>query len=374
MRFVITLLLLIALAGAGYYIYGHFAGPGGPGGPPGGAAPVSVAEVVVRNVRQWSEFSGRLVAVNQADIRPQVAGTITQVAFKNGALVKKGELLFVIDPRPYEAAMQSASARANLANAELQRAESLLKDKAIAQKDYDQRKNDAEVAKADLATAALNLDYTRVKSPIAGRVGRAELTVGNLVNVGEPMLTTVVSNTPIYADFEIDDKTYLQYASTGNTHDIPVQLELDGSVITKEGRVESFDNRLNTASGTLRVRSVFDNADGTLVPGLFARIKLGTAGEKSSILITDRAIGTDQNKKFVYVVAEDGMTSYREIKLGAMADGLRVVNEGLQAGEKIVVNGLQRVRPGTPVVPEMVPMEGQVSGAGNQVSEEKETP
>lgn len=376
------ILFLVILAGVGYLGYMRFVVPGMmmPGGP-GGAVPVSVAEVIERDVLQWHEFSGRLVAVDQAEIRPQVSGIVESVHFEDGAQVNKGDLLFVIDPRPFEAALQAANARFVLADSELARASALLKDKAISQRDYDQRKNAAAVARADLLTAKLNLDYTKIKAPIAGKVSRAEVTVGNLVEAGmnAPLLTTVVANNNMYADFEIDEATYLKYAhggATGKDAQIPVVMELESaSLPPREGRVESFDNRLNPASGTLRVRAVFDNTDGLLVPGLFARIKLGSAGMQKAVLITDRAIGTDQNKKFVLVVGADGKAEHREVKLGSRADGLRIVNEGLKPGEKIVVSGLQRVMmPGQPVTPETVPMEEKAPAAGTSAAPPPEAP
>lgn len=360
------IIILAAVAGVAYIAYGKFM-PQGPGGwGMDGAAPVSVAEVLERNVQQWHEFSGRLVAVDQVDIRPRVSGTIDAIHFKNGAQVNAGDMLFTIDPKPYEAALAAASARASLAEAELRRAQKLLAEKAIPQREYDQRKNDAAIARADLTTATLNLQYTKITSPISGKVGRAEITQGNLVESGggAPVLTTVVSNSPIYADFEVDEATYLEYIrATGAAMDsskMPVAMALAGDTdFPHQGSIESFDNKLNNMSGTIRVRASFPNNEGKLVPGLFARIRLGDAGDSKALLITDRAIGTDQNKKFVLVVGAENKVEYREVKLGNLADGLRIVSDGLKPGEKIVVNGLQRARPGMPVVPEMVPMDAK---------------
>lgn len=363
-----NLAILAVLAGGGYYAYTTFMPQGGGWGP-GGPPPVSVAEVVNRKVRQWHEFSGRLVAVNQVEVRPRVSGIIEKVHFEDGAIVNKDDVLFTIDPRPYETVYKSANARAVLAESELRRAQRLLAGKAIPQHEYDQRKNDAEVARAELASAKLNLEYATVRAPISGRVSRAEITVGNLVEGGgnAPVLTTVVTNTPIYADFEIDEATFLTYAQAGVTghnavSQIPVTMALTGaSESAHTGHIESFDNRLNTTSGTIRVRAVFDNPNNVLVPGLFARIRLGGPKEEDALLITDRAIGTDQSKKYVYVVEAENKVAYREIKLGALAeDGLRIITEGLKPGDKIVVNGTQRVMmPGQPVMPEMVPMDAK---------------
>lgn len=339
-----------------------------------GAAPVSVAQVMARRVQSWKSFSGRLVAVDRAEVRPQVSGIIQSVHFTNGAQVKKGDLLFTIDPRPFmaevgraEGALASAEAEHTLASKEMERAEGLIQNKVIPQREYERRQNALRVAKASLQSAKaamqvakLNLAYTKVTAPISGMVSRAEITAGNLVeiNTGAPLLTTVVANSPIYADFEMDETTFLTYAQRAEVDDdaIPVRLELSNGGI-KTGFIESFDNHLDSATGTIRARAVFENADGTLVPGLFARITVGGASDIDAILITDRAVGTDQNKKFVLVVGDDNIVAYREVKLGGMADKLRIVTEGLKAGEKIVVNGLQRARPGTPVIPEVVPMD-----------------
>lgn len=360
-----SIVIAIIIAILGYYAYGRFFGNGGGYGQMGGAPPVSIAEVIERDVRQWNEFSGKLVAIDQVEVRPRVSGTIESIHFANGAMVNKGDLLFVIDPRPYEAAFQSANALWILADADLKRAKSLLESKSIPQRDYDQRRNAAEVAKANYIKAKLDLEYTAIKSPITGRASRAEITVGNLVEAGtgqSPLLTTIVSSSPIYADFEIDEATFLKYASAGVTNNkeaatIPVTLALDG--LPREGHVESFDNRVNNTSGTVRVRAIFNNADGALVAGLFARVKIASPASTKSLLITDRAIGTDQNKKFVLVVGTENKAEHRDIKLGGVADGLRVVEEGLKAGDKIIVSGLQRVMmPNQPVTPEIVPMDG----------------
>ncbi len=384
---------VIVVAGVGY-AYTRLTphkGPGGPpdmaamGGMPGGGPPVSVAEVMEREVQIWDEFSGRLVAVDQAEIRPRVSGTIESTHFQDGTVVNKGNLLFTIDQRPFQAeldraqaALASAQAQAALARSDFDRAERLFKEKAIAQRDYDQRRNDRNVAEANLksaqaavVTAQLNLDYTLIRAPIAGRVSRPEITVGNLVEAGPnaPVLTRVISSAPIYADFEIAEDKYIRYAQAGvgnsTKAEIPVTLGLATETNTPHtGRIQSFDNQLNIASGTIRARAIFDNADGVLVPGLFARIRLGGTAAQKAVLITDRAVGTDQDKRFVYVIDEKGAAQYREVSLGVLADGLRIVTSGLKPGEKIIVNGLQRVQPGAPVTPEMVPMDPSAAFAG----------
>lgn len=376
------LFLIVIIAGAGYFLTQESpeqVNPAAGGGEPP-APPVGVAEVVQRHVQEWREFSGRLAAVNTVEIRPRVAGTITAVHFKNGAVVKQGDPLFTIDPRPYEAALKAAEARAAFAQSEFKRSERLRKDNAVPQQEFEEKKNEAEVAEAELATAKLNIEYTNVSAPIAGRVGRAEITEGNLVGVGMPVLTTLVANSPIYADFEVDETTYLHYAKQagGVSADarIPVKMGLaseDGT--PHEGYIESFDNQLNPATGTIRVRALFENADNTLVPGLFARISLGSAGDRQSILITDRAIGTDQNRKFVLVVKPDNSTEHREVTLGGLAEGLRIVEDGLAAGEKIVVTGLQRVMmPGQKVTPEITSMDAPAEPGANPATPQAEAP
>jgi multidrug efflux system membrane fusion protein len=338
------------------------------GGMMGGAAPVSVAEVISRKVQMWSEFSGRLVAVDSSEIRARVSGTVERIHFTEGQWVKKGQPLFVIDQRPYAAALQAAQARASLAEAEYARARRLISDKAIPQREFDQRKSEVEAARAELTKAKLDVDYSVVKSPISGRVGRAEITVGNLIDAGgnAPILTTVVANKPIYADFEIDEQSYLRYiqaagATPEKLKNIAVNLTLSGvDAAAYQGRVQSFDNKLDTNSGTLRVRAIFDNKDGSLIPGLFASVRLGSVEDVDSILITDRAIKTDQSVKYVWVVGEDNKVSYRPVTLGGMVDGLRVITEGLKAGEKIVVNGTQRIMmPDQPITPQMVAMDAK---------------
>jgi len=350
-------------------------------GPPGGPMPVGVAEVIERNVTQWSEYAGRLVPVDQAQVRPQVSGVIQSVLFKDGDLVKKGDPLFSIDPRPYEAALAAATARAGFAEAEFKRALELIKDKALPQREFDQRKSEAASARAELINAKLNLEYTQVKAPISGRAGRAEVTAGNLVASGPntPLLTTIVASDRLYADFEIDEARFVPYTQAGisgshNVEMVPVMMALTGeNDFTHAGKVESFDNSINVASGTIRVRAVFDNTENTLVAGMFARIRLGSPGVTKAILITDRAIGTDQSKKFVIVVHDDNKTEHRDVTLGDTADGLRIVTSGLKPGEKIVVSGLQRIMmPGQEVKPEIVPMED--SGFGIQDSGKKDVP
>ncbi|WP_018608055.1 efflux RND transporter periplasmic adaptor subunit [Uliginosibacterium gangwonense] len=336
------------------------------------AVTVDVAEVHQRNVTEWKQYSGHLEAVEHVDVRPQVSGMLTAVHFKDGSLVRKGDLLFTIDPRPFEA--EVARAQAQLAGAEaraaytaddLARGQRLLADNAIARRDFDEKQNAAREARANLQaaqaalkTAQLNLEYTRITAPIAGRTSRAEVTVGNLVApANSAALTTLVSADRIYAAFDVDEPSYLQVINAAQGKDLPIHLGLaDSEDYPLTARLSSIDNHLDSTSGTIKLRAVLDNRNGRLVPGLYVRVKLGSSNQHKAILIDEKAIGTDQAKRFVLVVNPRGQTSYREVRLGSLQDGLRVVESGLAEGERIVVNGLQRVRPGDTVTPHPVQM------------------
>jgi multidrug efflux system membrane fusion protein len=359
---------------------------------PAAAAPapasVSVAAVLEKKVTEWDDFSGRVEAIDRVDIRPRVGGTIDVVHFQEGQLVKKGQLLFTIDPRPYkaelaraDAAVAGAQAALGLSKTELDRTRRLIEEHAVAQRELDQRENALAEANANLQaataarlTARLNLQYTEITAPVAGRVSRAEITVGNVIATGAtaPVLATVVSVSPVYVNFEIDESTYLRYASNGavgntGTDRIPVSVGLtneDG--YPRVGKIKSFDNRLNTGSGTIRVRAVLDNGNGALTPGMYARVRTGGAAAENAVLVDDKAVGTDQDKKYVMVVGGDNKATYRAVKLGPMVDGLRIVRSGLKKDEKIVVNGLQRIRPNDTVTPVPVPM-GAAASAGAPV-------
>ena len=347
-------------------------------GPPPGPPPVSVAAAIERDVVDTDEFPGRFEAVESVDVRARVNGYIQAATFKPGAQVHKGDVLFVIDPRPFaaevarsEAMLANTRAQLDLAHTELARHEQLLAEQATSKREYDDaaakvRQLEAQIRgnEATLETARLNLGYTRVTAPINGRVGKAEITVGNLVQ-GEvpnsPVLTTVVSSEPIYASFEADEQTYLKYVgkARGGTLSVSVGLA-DEADFPHVGRLEFIDNRVDAKTGTVRMRAVLDNRDGRFTPGLFARVRLGdAAAPRKAVLVADRAIGTDQTKRFVLVLTEDNKTQYREVRVGRLVDGLRVVESGLKGGERIVVNGLQRVRPGAPVTPQTVSMEAR---------------
>ena len=338
--------------------------------------PVSAAAVVEKQVAETQEFSGRLEAVERVEIRPRVSGFITAVNFKPGAEVKKGDVLFVIDPRPYQAeadradaAAKSARAKTDLARVELARAERLLGDKAIAQREYDERASGvkeldatARAFDAQAQTARLNLSYTRVISPIDGRVSKAEITLGNLVDATN-VLTSVVSLDRIYASFDGDEETYLRVSKDSHAgRPVAVNVGLAGEEgFPHQGKLEFVDNQLDSRTGSVRMRATFENKDRGMAPGLFARVQIGGGNAKTALLITDRAVGTDQSRKFVFVVDKDGKAEYRAVTLGPVVDGLRVVRSGLKPGEKIVVNGLQRVRPGAPITAQTVPMVASTS-------------
>jgi len=342
-----------------------------------------VAAVPTREITEWDEVSGRFEAVDAVEIRPRVSGFLRRVAFAEGKEVRKGDILFEIDPRPYqaelaraEAALDQAKSGAALAGRDVERARRLVDVKAISQEEFDGRvsasaQGSASVrgAEAMVTTARLNLEWTQVRSPISGRVGRAEVTEGNLVQAGPPaatLLTTVVSLDPIYVYFETDEQTYLKYSalaragSRPSSRDAksPVSLGLaneDGG-FPHTGYVDFLDNQLDPRTGTIRTRAVFSNKERLFTPGLFARLRLAGSGRYSATLVLDRAIGTDQDKKFVMVVKPDSTVDYRPIRIGRLLDEFRVVLSGLEPGERIVINGLQRVRPGMKTTPTLVAM------------------
>ncbi|MCU1775039.1 MULTISPECIES: efflux RND transporter periplasmic adaptor subunit [Pseudomonas] len=329
---------------------------------PAAKAEVDVATVVFKTISEWQSYSGRLEAVDKVDIRPLVPGTIVGVHFKDGTLVKKGDLLFTLDQRPYLAEVDraagqlaAAESRAGYTATDAGRAARLVEQNAIAKRDFDEKQNAAreavaqvKVAKAALDAARVNLSYTEIKAPVAGRVSRAELTVGNVVSSGAtaPLLTRLVSVSPIYASFDVDEQTYLRYLNQASGSGAPVSLGLaDEDGYSRQGAVDSIDNQLDTQSGTIRVRARFDNANGALLPGLYARIKVGGGKPFETVLVDDSAIGTDQARKFVLVVGAQDRVEYREVTLGNLHEGLRIVTSGLKAGDRVIVSGVQRVRP-----------------------------
>jgi multidrug efflux system membrane fusion protein len=359
------------------------AGCGKSGGPQAPPPPqVSVAQVIEKRVKDWDEFTGRLQAIETVEIRPRVSGYIDKVAFTEGSLVKRGTLLFVIDPRPYQAEYDRAAAdlkrfktALELGRIELARVQHLKDSGAVSQEELDERKSNVAQAEANVAgsaagleAAALNLNFTKVISPIDGRVSRAEVTRGNLVTGGSnggTLLTSVVSMDPMYLYFDADEQSYLRYSQmarggerpssrdSGN----PVQVGLANEEgFPHAGTLDFVDNQLNPQTGTIRARAVLPNKDGQFTPGLFARVQLLGGAEYSAILIDDRAVNTDQSQKYVLLLGANNQIEYRKVQLGRVINGLRVVREGLKAGDVIVVNGAQRVHPGITVAPQRVTM------------------
>lgn len=375
----ISLVVLAAAAGiAAFVAWPHPPGPAAASKAAPPAVPVSVAVVSQRDIPLWSEFSGRLEAVDHVEVRPRVSGAVLRAHFREGALVHKGDVLFTIDPAPYQAEVDrltaqlaAAGARLVLATREQQRGLQLGHTNDLAQRDVDSRVNEFHAAQANLRatqaqleSARLNLDWTAVRAPIDGRAGKIEVTQGNLVDAGSsaPVLTTLVSVNPIYASFDADERTVAQVVASlpagedvvAGLASVPVQmgtLAAEGTPLL--GKLQLIDNVVDLRSGTVRLRAVFDNADGRLMPGQFARLRLGQARSEPAIAISEAAIGTDQDRRFVLVVGKDDRVTARPVQLGATADGLRIVTSGLRPGERIVINGLQRVRPGALVAPQV---------------------
>jgi multidrug efflux system membrane fusion protein len=355
-----------------------------PGPPP--PPQVTVASVIERDVTEWDEFTGRLQAVDSVDVRPRVSGLIAALRFQEGAIVRRGDPLFEIDPRPFQAEVDRLRAELSRTRAtgqraasELQTAERLRAENAIAKEEHDRRAAFAQestaqsaAVEAALRAAELNLEFTKVTSPIDGRVGRAIVTEGNLVSSGPgeaTLLTTVVSLDPVYAYFDADEQIFLKYTAAAGRNgsagpkgpalrsgrsgsQLPIRMALaNDESFPRLGHLDFLDNQLDNATGTIRGRAVFRNSDGQLTPGLFVRLRLAGTASYRGLLIEDRAVGTDLSKKFVYVVGPKNEIQYRSVTLGPIVDGLRVVRTGLEAGESVVVNGLQRVRPGVQVTP-----------------------
>jgi len=355
------------------------------------AVAVTIAVVEPRQTTLWDDFSGRLEAVNRVELRSRVAGAILSANFTEGALVRAGDVLFKIDPAPYaaevdkaQAQLEAAKARAVFTAGELERGQQLVGSNIVTRRDFDQRDNahreavaNVKAAEATLQTAKLNLDYTEVRAPVDGRVGKIEVTVGNLVAAGtsSPVLTSLMSVNPIYASFDADEDVVLRalnsIADSSDKRDsldrIPVDMSTSGGATTK-GHIQLIDNQVNGQSGTIRVRAVFKNDDGRLIPGQFARLRMGQPQQQSLVMVDERAIGTDQDKRFVMVVSAENRAQYRSITLGGAVDGLRIVTSGLKSGDRVVVNGLQRVRPGALVKTEVADMGargGQQASADN---------
>lgn len=363
---------------------------GGGGEMPMPPATVNVATVTPQPIAEWDEFTGRIEAVESVEVRPRVAGYLTGVHFEEGGLVRKGELLFTIDDREYRAAVSSAradlaraEARRALAETELKRSEALAAARAVSTGELEARRNERQQAEADvlaararLEQAELNLGFTRVTAPIAGRVGAARLRVGNLVGAGEPVLTTVVSLDPVYVSFRGDERAYLRYQAMARAGSRPSSREAESPVrvglaneqgFPHTGRMVFVDNAVDPATGTIFARAELPNPEGVFTPGLFARVQLLGAGQREALRVHPQAVLTDQDRRYVYVAAEmqppGGGAPYigaqrRDVRLGPTVDGLVVVEDGLEAGDRVVVNGMSRIFfPGAPLQPVEVPME-----------------
>ncbi len=330
---------------------------------------VEFLEMASSSIRQWVSYSGRISPVESVVVKPLVGGRIDQVLFNDGELVERGQALFVIDPRPYEAAvkqaealLETAKAKVRLATQELKRSQELLVGSLISQSIYDESLTAKDVAVAavlqaesQLLSANLNLEYAHIVAPISGRVGRAELTVGNIVAAGisAPTLTTIVAQSQVYAEFRVDEQSYLDLLQNSpSPAKMPVLLTLANAVAhSHKGYLHAFDNHIDSASGTVRARALFNNEDGSLIPGMYASIEVGSALKQSAYLIPERAIGTDQDRKFVYIIDDQNHVQYRQVDLGQQFQGQRVVHSGLANGDRVAVNGLSRIRPQALVEP-----------------------
>jgi multidrug efflux system membrane fusion protein len=363
---IVATIALAALAGCGERADAQ-------GGPPR-APPVSVAPAVQRSITDSEEFSGRLEPTEYVELRPRVSGTIDKVHFVDGAFVKKGDPMFTIDPRPFEAevaraqsTLASTKAKLELAQTELARATKLLDSQAVSKQEVDQWTSGSRTSQADalgaeaaLRVARLNLEYTSVRAPIAGRASRANITAGNVVNE-QTILTSIAGVSQVFAYFDGSEQTYLRFKSAPAGAKAPtVRMALANEQgFPHEGKLDFVDNRLNAQTGAIRLRASFDNAKGQFTPGLAAKLRMEDPAPYDAVLVPDRAIGTDQTKKFVYVVGADGQAQFREVKLGSLHGGMRVVRGNVKAGENVVVDGLQRVMPGVPVAAQVLKVDAQ---------------
>ena len=346
------------------------------------APAVSAADVVVKSISQWDSFNGRIEAVESVQLRPRVSGYIDKVNYPAGQEVKKGEVLFTIDDRTYRAALEQAQAtlaraktQASLAQSEANRTDKLINTNLVSREEWEQRRSAASQAQADIraaqaavGTAQLNLDFTKVTAPIDGRASRALITSGNLVTAGDSasVLTTLVSQKTVYVYFDVDESTYLHYQNlarsgqgASNNHlALPVEIGLTGEEgYPHQGKVDFLDNQLTPSTGTIRMRALLDNAQRQFTPGLFARVRLPGSAEFQATLIDDKAVLTDQDRKYVYIVDKEGKAQRRDITPGRLAEGLRIVQQGLKPGDKVIVDGLQKVfMPGMPVNAKTVAM------------------
>ncbi|MEN4689269.1 efflux RND transporter periplasmic adaptor subunit [Pantoea agglomerans] len=339
---------------------------------------VSAAPVLIKPVSQWDNFNGRVEAVQSVQLRPRVSGYIDAVNYREGDEVRKGQVLFTIDDRSYRAALEQAKAelararsQASLARSESGRSEKLIGTQAISREAWEQRRSAASQAQADVLAAEaavdmaqLNLDFTRVTAPIDGRASRAMITAGNLVTAGDSasVLTTLVSQQQMYVYFDVDENTFLNYQAMARQgqqrHALPVEIALVGEQgFPHQGKIDFLDNQLTASTGTIRMRALLENQQRQFTPGLFARVRLPGSAQFEAVLIDDKAVLTDQDRKYVYVVDGEGKAQRRDIQPGAMVDGLRIVKSGLQSGDKVIIAGLQKVfMPGMPVTAQPVAM------------------
>lgn len=382
-RWIFAGLIAAALAGSWALLGGHGESHAqtAPGMPP---PAVTVAQTLVRTVSDADAFTGRLQAVDTVQLHPRISGYVDAVAFHEGALVHKGDLLFRIDPRPYQAevdrlaaTLTQSRAEQTLAQSNADRATKLLAQHAVSREEADRLITAAASAKAQVAATAASLDaarlnraFTEVRAPIDGRVSNARVTPGNLVTPDD-VLTSVVSVDPVYAYFDIDEHSYLKLDRLRRAHAAPPQVAMglvDEDGYPHAGRIDFIDNQLREGSGTIRLRAVFDNADGRYTPGLYVRLELRTVDRQPRALIDERAVGTDLGNKFVYVLGKDRKVECRKVTLGPLLDGLRVVTDGLAANDLVVVSGLQHVRPGMEVNPTRVAMESRSLDATRQLA------
>ncbi len=364
-----TVLLLLAALGAAGCERKQQSQQGG--GPP----PVTVAKPVVKDIVEMDEFTGRFDAVGSVEVRARVGGYLESVHFKDGALVKEGDLLFVIDRRPFKAALEQADSslaaaqtRFDLAKVELERAERLVKSGAGTEQALDQRRQQFLAAQADLSGAKaaleqsrLNYEFTEIRAPISGRISRKLVTEGNLINANTTMLTTIVSTDPIYFYFDIDERSFLTYqrlaqlgdgsgtdgGSSNSGKGLPVKVMLtDEKEFAHKGYLDFTDNRIDSATGSMRLRASLPNPDLFLTPGLFGRIAVPGTPRFKGVMLPDEAILTDLDRRFVYVVGADGSVRQQPVRLGSRTDNYRIIREGLTGQETVVINGLQRVQLG----------------------------
>ncbi|RWE71703.1 MAG: efflux RND transporter periplasmic adaptor subunit [Mesorhizobium sp.] len=351
---------------------------------------VTAAKPVVRDIIEDDEFVGRFEAVDQVAIRSRVSGYLDKVSFQDGALVNKGDLLFTIDQRPYQAAYDAAKSQVDVAKSlleftkmQLDRANELAKTGNISPATVDDRRREYLAAQAQmqgataaLTTASLNMEFTEIKAPLSGRIDRRLVSVGNLVQPDSTLLTTIVTRDPIDFYFDVDERLYFSYARDAKARggsmqegagglDVQVQVADRAEAVFK-GKLDFAENRIDNATGTMRVRATFPNPDGVLQPGMFGRINVPGSLPHSGVLVPDEAIGADQDRRIVLLVDEAGMVSAKPVRTGPLLDGYRVIRSGLTGAETIIVNGLMRARPGTKVKVEMVTLPPKVETAGLQ--------